>query len=135
MLKIGGGTPLRMTRHGWLIIYHGVRKMVEPGNNRRQLCHSAGVTMLWKEHPRALRYRSVDPGLTPGLPQERHEAIANVVFPTGIDRRDDRGSPHRLDAYYGMADNRIGVARLIVPEYLPSGAPANSDGPKAGGHE
>lgn len=27
---------------------------------------------------------------------------------------------------------RIDVARLIVPEYLPSGAPADSDGPKTG---
>lgn len=29
--------------------------------------------------------------------------------------------------------NRIGVALLIVPEHLPSGALADSDGPKAGG--
>ncbi|MGB9477945.1 MAG: hypothetical protein WBS21_06110, partial [Candidatus Acidiferrum sp.] len=41
------------------------------------------------------------------------------VFPTGIDRRDDLGSPDRFDVYYGMADNRIGVARLEVPEFLP----------------
>jgi len=27
--------------------------------------------------------------------------------------------------YYGMADNRIGVARLEVPEQLPLGAPAD----------
>jgi predicted GH43/DUF377 family glycosyl hydrolase len=25
-LKIGGGTPPVLTRHGWLIVYHGVRK-------------------------------------------------------------------------------------------------------------
>jgi hypothetical protein len=48
-----------------------------------------------------------------------------VVFPTGIDRRDDLGTPDRLDVYYGMADNRIGVARLDVPEHLPLGAPAD----------
>jgi hypothetical protein len=46
--------------------------------------------------------------------------VANVVFPTGIDRRDDLGSPDRFDVYYGMADNRIGVARLDVPKHLPS---------------
>lgn len=44
---------------------------------------------------------------------------ANVVFPTGTDRRDDVGSPDRFDIYYGMADNKIGVARLDVPELLP----------------
>ena len=50
--------------------------------------------------------------MTPELPQERHGIVANVVFPTGIDRRDDLGTPDRFDVYYGMADNRIGVARL-----------------------
>ena len=28
MLKIGGGTPPILTRHGWLILCHGVRKML-----------------------------------------------------------------------------------------------------------
>jgi predicted GH43/DUF377 family glycosyl hydrolase len=125
-LKIGGGTPPILTRHGWLIIYHGVSEIAEQGNNGRQLCYSAGVMVLSKEHPREIRYRSVDPVLTPELPQERHGTIANVVFPTGIDRRDDLGSPDRFDVYYGMADNRIGVARLDVPERLPPGTLADS---------
>jgi hypothetical protein len=42
--------------------------------------------------------------------------IENVVFPTGIDRRDDLGMPNRFDIYYEMADNRIGVAPLDMPE-------------------
>ena len=29
-LKIGGGTPPILTRHGWLILYHGVSEMAEP---------------------------------------------------------------------------------------------------------
>jgi predicted GH43/DUF377 family glycosyl hydrolase len=49
-----------------------------------------------------------------------------VVCPTGIDRRDDIGSPDRFDIYYGMADSRIGVARLDVPELLPPGGVADS---------
>jgi predicted GH43/DUF377 family glycosyl hydrolase len=48
------------------------------------------------------------------------------VFPTGIDRRDDLGSPDRFDVYYGMADNRIGVARLDMPDFLPPGGAADS---------
>ena len=124
-LKIGGGTPPILTKHGWLIIYHGVSKMAEPGNDGRQLCYSAGVMVLSKEHPREIRYRSVDPVLTPEMPQERHGTIANVVFPTGIDRREDLGSPDRFDVYYGMADNRIGVARLDVPDFLPPGGAAD----------
>ena len=56
----------------------------------------------------------------PELQQEREGIVSNVVFPTGIDRRNDVGSPDRYDVYYGMADERIGVARLDVPEHLPS---------------
>ena len=77
--------------------------------------------MLSQEHPRQILYRSAEPVLTPTLPQERSGTVANVVFPTGIDRRDDLGSPDRFDVYYGMADNRIGVARLDLPDSLPSG--------------
>jgi predicted GH43/DUF377 family glycosyl hydrolase len=118
-LKIGGGTPPILTRHGWLIVYHGVGEMGEPGGDVHELCYSAGVMVLSKEHPQVIRYRSTEPVLTPALPQERHGIIANVVFPTGIDRRDDLGSPNRFDVYYGMADYRIGVARLDVPDFLP----------------
>ena len=124
-LKIGGGTPPILTRHGWLIVYHGVSEMAEPSNDGHHLCYSAGVMVLSKEHPRVIRYRSAEPVLTPLLPQERWGTVPNVVFPTGIDRRDDLGSPERFDVYYGMADNRIGVARLNVPERLPPGALAD----------
>jgi predicted GH43/DUF377 family glycosyl hydrolase len=60
--------------------------------------------------------------LTPELHEEREGAVANVVFPTAIDRRDDIGFPTRFDVYYGMADSRIGVARLDLPDHLPSEA-------------
>jgi predicted GH43/DUF377 family glycosyl hydrolase len=116
-LKIGGGTPPILTRHGWLIVYHGVSEVVEPDGPK--LRYSAGVMVLSKEHPRVIRYRSKEPVLTPVLPQERRGTVANVVFPTGIDRREDLGSPDRFDVYYGMADNRIGVARLDLPDFLP----------------
>ena len=128
-LKIGGGSPPILTRHGWLIIYHGVGEMVELSRDVHSLCYSAGVMVLSKEHPQVIRYRSAEPALTPALPQERQGTVANVVFPTGIDRRDDLGSPDRFDVYYGMADKRIGVARLDLPDFLPS--PAVTDPPKA----
>jgi len=47
------------------------------------------------------------------------------VFPTGADRRIDIDRPGRIDVYYGMADSRIGVARLDVPDTLPSEAVAD----------
>jgi predicted GH43/DUF377 family glycosyl hydrolase len=118
-LKIGGGTPPILTRHGWLIIYHGVGEIRAPNDVGHPLCYSAGAMVLSKEHPQLIRYRSPEPVLTPELPQERRGTVDNVVFPTGIDRRDDIGSPDRFDVYYGMADNMIGAARLDLPHFLP----------------
>ena len=123
-LKIGAGTPPVLTKHGWLIVYHGVSE-ADDGAGGHPLCYSAGVMMLSAQHPRVIRYRSVEPVLTPLLVQERHGRVANVVFPTGIDRRDDLGTPDRLDVYYGMANNRIGVARLDLPEQILAGAVAD----------
>jgi beta-1,2-mannobiose phosphorylase / 1,2-beta-oligomannan phosphorylase len=118
-LKIGGGTPPILTRHGWLIVYHGVSETLELGGAGRHLRYLAGVMVLSNEHPRVVRYRSPEPVLTPARPEERNGTVANVVFPTGIDRRDDLGLPDRFDVYYGMADDRIGMARLDLPDSLP----------------
>ena len=77
--------------------------------------------ILSKEQPNVRLYRSAQPVLTPELPQECLGTIDNVVFPTGIDQRLDIDMPDRFDVYYGMADNRIGVARLDLPDSLPTG--------------
>ena len=120
-LKIGGGTPPILTRHGWLVIYHGVCDAAKSSDEAPKFCYSAGVLILSREHPQVIRYRSPEPVLTPELRQERVGTIADVVFPTAIDCRADLGTPDRFDVYYGMADDRIGVARLDVPEFLPRG--------------
>jgi predicted GH43/DUF377 family glycosyl hydrolase len=129
-LKIGGGTPPILTRHGWLIVYHGVSEVEASSSEGRHLCYSAGVMVLSETHPSLIRYRSSQPVLTPSLPQERRGTVANVVFPTGIDQRLDLGAPDRFDVYYGMADTRIGVARLDVPAFLPPEALADHPGAK-----
>jgi len=118
-LKIGGGTPPILTRHGWLVIYHGVCDLGGRQSEVHQLRYSAGVMVLSEKRPRVILYRSREPVLKPELTQERSGTVANVVFPTGIDRRDDLGCPDRFDVYYGMADRRIGVARLDLPKSLP----------------
>jgi predicted GH43/DUF377 family glycosyl hydrolase len=109
-----------------LIVYHGVSEAASTGSDEHHLCYSAGVMVLSEQHPRVVRYRSIEPVLTPVLPQERDGTVADVVFPTGIDRRDDLGTSDRFDVYYGMADNRIGAARLDLPDRLPAGADADS---------
>ena len=129
-LKIGGGTPPIRSRHGWLVIYHGVCGSATSSAAGIKLRYAAGVMVLSMEHPQVIRYRSPEPVLTPELPQERVGTIADVVFPTAIDRRDDLGMPDRFDVYYGMADDRIGVARLDVPEFLPPEAVADRPVPK-----
>jgi predicted GH43/DUF377 family glycosyl hydrolase len=125
-LKIGGGTPPILTRFGWMIVYHGVSEINAPETARHILRYSAGVMIFSKEHPLVISYRSAEPVLTPILPQECDGTVANVVFPTGIDRRDDLGTPDRFDVYYGMADNRIGVARLDLPDQMPEVAVADA---------
>jgi predicted GH43/DUF377 family glycosyl hydrolase len=134
-LKIGGGTPPVMTRHGWLILYHGVSNLEESCEKACRLQYSAGVMVLSAEHPHHILYRSPKPLMTPQLPEERAGTVSDVVFPTGIDRRADLGLSNRYDVYYGMADRRIGVARLDVPELLPAGVAAdpalNRPGPAA----
>jgi beta-1,2-mannobiose phosphorylase / 1,2-beta-oligomannan phosphorylase len=123
-LKIGGGAPPVMCRHGWLMLYHGVHDIPQMITGKTALCYSAGAMVLSKDNPNKIIYRSPYPVLVPKGLLEREGVVANVVFPFGIDRRDDLGAPERFDIYYGMADYRIGVARLDVPATLPQGAAA-----------
>ena len=101
-LKIGGGTPPVLTKHGWMVVYHGVHELNEPSSVAHKLCYSAGVLVLAERHPRQILYRSPEPILKPELSQECIGTVANVVFPTAIDRRDDLGLPDRFDVYYGI---------------------------------
>lgn len=116
VLKIGGGTPPIRTDHGWLMIYHGVTgRILEGVDHQPDVRYRAGVLILDLDDPRQVRYRSREPILEPETADERAGVVANVVFPTGIDAREDG----QVDLYYGMADDAIGVARLKVPRQLP----------------
>ena len=42
---------------------------------------AAGLMVLSREQPSVIHCRLAEPVLTPVLPEERHGAIANVVFP------------------------------------------------------
>ena len=118
-LKIGSGAPPVLTKHGWLIVYHGVQKEDDSTKENPKYCYSAGVMILSEKSPQKILYRSTKPILSPDLEEERIGIVGNVVFPTGTDRRDDIGQPNRIDVYYGMADDRIGVAKMEIPDLLP----------------
>jgi predicted GH43/DUF377 family glycosyl hydrolase len=113
--KLGAGTPPIRTPHGWLMIYHGVAgRIVEDVDHQPFVRYSAGAMLLDIADPRTIVYRSGAPILAPETDEERAGIVPNVVFPTGIDARENG----RVDVYYGMADAAIGVARLDLPERL-----------------
>lgn len=118
-IKIGGGAPPVAIPAGWLVLYHGVAG--DPGGDGRprRLTYSAGALVLDRHDPRTILYRSSRPVLAPELAEEMEGTVANVVFPTATDHRHDVGEPDRIDVYYGMADSRIGAARLYVPPSPP----------------
>jgi beta-1,2-mannobiose phosphorylase / 1,2-beta-oligomannan phosphorylase len=116
-LKIGGGTPPVLTSLGWLTIFHGVSGEIAPGEARQVgVRYAAGVLILDRDDPRTILYRSPTPVLAPDTEEEQHGIVDNVVFPTAVDVR----AAGRIDVYYGMADARIGVARMEVPGTLPT---------------
>ncbi|WP_205649746.1 glycoside hydrolase family 130 protein [Aequorivita ciconiae] len=117
-LKIGAGAPPLLTKFGWLLVYHGVRKHDDSTKEQPKYTYSAGAMILSEKAPQNIIYRSPEPILAPKLPGETIGVVGNVVFPTGTDRRDDIGKPNRIDVYYGMADDRIGVAKMELPESL-----------------
>lgn len=115
-LKIGGGTPPVRTPLGWLTLFHGVDGTLTPGtDHQRHVRYCAGALLLGLDDPRQVLYRSPTPILAPNMPDEQRGIVDNVVFPTAVDVRDQ----NRIDVYYGMADARIGVARLHVPAAIP----------------
>lgn len=109
-LKIGGGTPPVRTEEGWLLVYHGVSGHLMPGQDHQPgVVYSAGVMLLDLSDVTRVVARSEAPLLEPVIEEERDGIVPNVVFPTAIDPVGEG----RADIYYGMADSRIGAARLL----------------------
>ncbi len=92
--KIGAGPPPVRTPEGWLLLHHGVSA---------ELTYSAGALVLDPADITRVLARSREPLLQPETAEEREGIVGNVVFPTALDGD---------DVYYGMADARIGAARL-----------------------
>jgi beta-1,2-mannobiose phosphorylase / 1,2-beta-oligomannan phosphorylase len=108
-LKIGAGPPPLRTADGWLLVYHGVAGRLVAGTDlQRNVRYCAGAMLLAADKVWDVRDRTAEPLLEPETDAERDGIVPNVVFPTGLDACPD-GS---VDVYYGMADSRIGVARM-----------------------
>lgn len=114
-LKIGGGTPPAHTEHGWLMVYHGLSGHLERNlEHQPNVRYEAGIMVLDLDDPREILYRSEEPVLEPEGEAESVGVVDNVVFPTALDARGGGG----FDVYYGMADTRIGVYRMDLPDRL-----------------
>jgi beta-1,2-mannobiose phosphorylase / 1,2-beta-oligomannan phosphorylase len=108
-LKLGAGPPPLRVDGGWLLLYHGVAgKLVAGLDLQPKVRYCAGAMLLDPTEVWRVRDRTAKPLLKPELDAEREGIVPNVVFPTALDARGDGTA----DVYYGMADSRIGVARL-----------------------
>jgi predicted GH43/DUF377 family glycosyl hydrolase len=109
-LKIGGGTPPVRVDEGWLVLYHGVSGEFARGFDMQpKVRYVVGALILDPADVTRVVARTADPLLEPEVADEVEGTVGNVVFPTAIEPADGGGA---YDVYYGMADYRIGVARL-----------------------
>ncbi|MFD1715056.1 glycosidase [Amnibacterium flavum] len=108
-LKIGGGpAPIRVPE-GWLLIHHGVTGVIDNAFAQQQkVNYAAGAILLDGDDPSKVIARTPEPLLAPETDDERSGIVPNVVFPTAIEEIEGQ-----LFVFYGMADSKIGVARLI----------------------
>lgn len=106
-IKTGAGTPPVRVSEGWFSIYHGVDAL-EVAPDRYQMRYSAGFVVHDAERPHLVRYHSAHAVMSPENADERHGIVANVVFPTAIHALGERD----YEFFYGMADARIGRARV-----------------------
>ena len=105
--RIGAGPPPLPTPEGWLLLYHGVRRIT------RQEVYRLGLALLDSEDPGRVLRRADAWVLAPERTYERSGDVNNVVFPCGwvLD-----GGELRL--YYGCADTSLALATASLDEVL-----------------
>jgi predicted GH43/DUF377 family glycosyl hydrolase len=108
-VKIGAGPPPIRVEEGWLLIHHGVVGDIPDGFDptTQKVEYAAGAMLLDADDPSRVIARTDLPILAPETADERDGVVPNVVFPTAIETID--GVRY---VFYGMADAKIGVARL-----------------------
>lgn len=108
-MKIGGGAVPIETTEGWLLFYHGVV------NTCNGYVYSMGATLLDKEEPSRVKYRSENYILTPEEWYEERGFVDNVIFPCATLHDAETG---RIAIYYGAADTYVGVAFTTVTDII-----------------
>lgn len=107
-LKIGGGPPPLRVPEGWLVLHHGVTgELARAFDQQQKVNYAAGALILDADDPSRVLARTEEPLLFAETDDEKSGIVPNVVFPTAIEEIDGQ---HYV--FYGMADSKIGVARL-----------------------
>jgi len=106
-VRIGVGGPPLKTDDGWLLIYHGVKKMGVDSLYR------LGLAMLDKDDPRKVLLRASRWIFAPEAPFEMNGLLPNVVFTCGAIVRGDE-----VWMYYGAADTFVGLATAKLSELV-----------------
>lgn len=104
---IGGGCPPIETKHGWLLIYHGVHDTI------KGFVYSACAALLDLNDPQKEIARLPFPLFKPEKSWELKGEVNNVCFPTGAVVIDET-----LYVYYGAADERIACASMSMSALL-----------------
>ena len=97
--KVGIAAPPLKTKHGWLLLYHGV--------SNTHNTYRVGALLLDLKDPAIVLARTTDPIFEPKEKYEKEGIIHNVVFPCGMAVKSDT-----LYIYYGGADTVTGVATM-----------------------
>lgn len=121
-LRVGLGPPPLRTEHGWLLVYHGVKRTVAGEVYR------VGLALLDLDEPTRVLRRLPGWVLAPRRDHERAGDVPNVVFPCGL-LHDPASDEVRL--YYGAADTCICLATAQLGELVEAllAAPAGDDSP------
>ena len=92
-----------------MLLFHGVDgQFVRESVLQPKVRYAAGAMILATDDVSRVVSRSVEPLLAPEVAGELEGVVPNVVFPTALEPIDENDA----FVFYGMADSRIGVARL-----------------------
>ena len=127
-LKIGGGAPPVMCRHGWLMIYHGVHDIPRTGPEPGASCAIQPARWCYRRSIRTrIIYRSPEPVLVPEGPLECHRygRQRRVSHGHRSSRRSWRARSLRHLLRHGGRSNWRGasgrarnITRLVAADYL-----------------
>jgi len=106
--RIGASVPPIKTEHGWLEIYHGVKKTVAG------LIYRIGTVLTDLEQPHKVIARCSEPVLSPREDYERIGDVGNVTFACGAVVENSG----EIKVYYGAADTCICVATTNFNELI-----------------